>query len=250
MKRVSTLPSRIECTPPGGNAAALARIPFSWLAGVLLSAMILALIGGAQVQAATYKWTDDKGVVHYTDKIPPEALNKGNVQLNKEGVPVKRTDPTLTPEQRRAKEVEEERARQAARERELVDRRDRALQSTYTTEGEIDLARSRALATIDAQVQTAANYSALLTKRKAELETSRASGGDKQAPGAIERELASINVALEGQTNLIAAKLKESAIVTARYEADKKRWQELRSVSETSARGAGNVVPTATAPPK
>ena len=60
--------------------------------------------------AATYKWVDEKGVVHYTDKIPPEAVNKGNVELDKQGVPVKRNDPALTPEQRRAREVEEERA--------------------------------------------------------------------------------------------------------------------------------------------
>jgi Domain of unknown function (DUF4124) len=238
----------IESTAAGGPAAALARLELRWLTGLLLSAMVLALVGTARVQAATYKWTDDKGVVHYTDKIPPEALNKGNVQLNKEGVPVKRTDPSLTPEQRRAKEVEEERARQVARERELIDRRDRALQSTYTTEGEIDLARNRALATIDAQIQTATNYSALLTKRKSEIEARKTAGGDKQAQGAIERELANINVALEGQANLIVAKQKESAVVMARYDADKKRWQELRSVTETSTRGAANVVPTATAP--
>lgn len=250
MNRVSTLPRMIEGTPPGGPGAALARLELRWLSLVLVSALVVALFGSARVQAATYKWTDDKGVVHYTDKIPPEALNKGNVQLNKEGVPVKRTEPTLTPEQRRAREVEDERARQVARERELVDRRDRALQSTYTTEGEIDLARNRALATIDAQIQTATNYSAQLTKRKSELEARRTAGGDKQAPGAIERELANVNVALEGQTNLITAKQKESAVVMARYEADKKRWQELRSVTETSARGTANVVPTATAPAK
>jgi hypothetical protein len=105
--------------------------------------------------STTYKWVDDKGVVHYTDKIPPEAINKGSVQLDKQGVTVRRIDPALTPEQRRVKADEEARAQQLAKERELVDRRDRALLSTYTMESEIDLARRRALSTIEQQIQSA-----------------------------------------------------------------------------------------------
>src|SRR4030095_9995547 len=72
---------------------------------VVLAAFILLPRG---VHATTYKWVDDKGVVHYTDKLPPEALNKGSVELNKQGIPVKKNDPALSPEQRRAQEAEEE----------------------------------------------------------------------------------------------------------------------------------------------
>lgn len=202
------------------------------------------------MQAATYKWTDEKGVVHYTDKIPPEALNKGNVELNKQGVTVKRNDPALTPEQRRAREVEEERARQFAKEREVIERRDRALLSTYTMESEIDLARNRALATLDAQIQSANGYSALLNKRKAELDARKAALGDKPVPPVLERELANINVTLEGQTELIATKQKEVIVVTARFDADKKRWQDLRTATEVNMRGTTTVVPATTTTPK
>jgi len=46
------------------------------LAGLVLATMALSAPG---VHAATYKWVDDQGVVHYTDKMPPEAINKGSV---------------------------------------------------------------------------------------------------------------------------------------------------------------------------
>lgn len=216
---------------------------------LLIVAVVVVFIGIPRVQAATYKWTDEKGVVHYTDKIPPEALNKGNVELNKQGVTVKRTEPALTPEQRRAREIEEERARQVAKEREIIDRRDKALLSTYTMESEIELARSRALNTIDAQIQSATSYSALINKRKAELEARKAALGDKAAPSVMERELSNINVTLAGQTELITTKQREMLVVGARYDADKKRWQELRAATEASMRGASNVVPTTTTPP-
>ena len=136
---------------------------------------------------ATYKWVDEKGVVHYTDKIPPEAVNKGNVQLDKHGVPVKRTDPAPTPEQRKAKADEEARQQQIAKERELVDRRDRALLATYTMESEIELARKRALFTIEQQMQSSTAYSAQLNKRKAELEDERPRSGQAGAAGARAR---------------------------------------------------------------
>ncbi|MEP7328433.1 MAG: DUF4124 domain-containing protein [Betaproteobacteria bacterium] len=199
------------------------------------------------VQAATYKWTDEKGVVHYTDKIPPEAINKGNVEINKQGVTVKKTDPAMTQEQRRAREVEEERARMLAKEREIVERRDKALLSTYTMESEIDLARTRALNTIDAQIQSANSYTALLNKRKVELEARRTALGDKPMPAALDRELSNINVTLTGQAELIATKHKEMMAVTARYDLDKRRWQELRAAGEVNPRGSANVVPTTTA---
>lgn len=217
---------------------------------LLLIATAVVFIGTPRVQAATYKWTDEKGVVHYTDKIPPEALNKGNVELNKQGVTVKRTDPALTPEQLRAREIEAERARLLAKEREIIERRDKALLSTYTLESEIELARSRALATIDAQVQSATAYSALLNKRKAELDTRKAALGDKPVPPVIERELANINVTLTGQAELISTKQREMQVVSARYDADKRRWQELRAATEASLRGATNVVPTTATPAK
>jgi hypothetical protein len=198
------------------------------------------MLANPVVQAATYKWTDDKGVVHYTDKIPAEIVNKGSVELNKQGITVKRVDPALTPEQRRARAAEEERDRQAARERELVDRRDRALLSTYTTESEIDLARNRALGTIEAQVQSSTAYSALLQKRKTELDARRVSLGDKAVPVVLERELTNINDELHKQTELIAAKQKEIFVVNA----DKQRWAELRRISEASANGTLNTLPT------
>jgi len=235
-------PSRGLCAagPRGLGRQALA---------LLLIAAVIVFINIPRVQAATYKWTDEKGVVHYTDKIPPEALNRGNVELNKQGVTVKRTEPALTPEQRRAREVEEERARQLSKEREIVERRDKALLSTYTMESEIDLARNRALNTIDAQIQSAASYSALLNKRKAELDARKTTAGDKAVPAVVERELTNINVTLTGQAELITTKQREMLVVGTRYDTDKKRWQELRAATEASMRGASNVVPATTTTP-
>jgi len=184
-------------------------------------------------RAATYKWVDDQGTVHYTDKMPPEAINKGSVELNKQGVAIKKNDPALSPEQRRAREAEDERTRQAAKIRDEIQRKDRALLQTYTTESEIDLSKKRALGTIDGQIQSAQGYIATLNKRKDDITTRIAALGGKPLPASLEREMANVNEELDKQADLIAVKRKEIVAVTARYDADKQRWRELRSNAES-----------------
>ena len=235
-----------------GGVARLFAIPLAFL---LVAAAILM---APAVSAPTYKWVDDQGVVHYTDKIPPEAINKGSVELNKQGVPIKKIEPALTPEQRRTREVEEETTRQATKIREEIQRKDRALLMSYTTESEIDLSKKRALGTIEGQMQSAQAYIATLTKRKDEITARIAGLGNKGPTQSMEREVASVNEELEKQADLVAAKRKEVVAVSARYDADKQRWRDLRSIAETEAAGAttagstmapagkGGTVPTST----
>ncbi|MFO1310959.1 MAG: DUF4124 domain-containing protein [Burkholderiales bacterium] len=205
-----------------------------WIAAAALA------VAAPLALAATYKWVDEKGVVHYTDKLPPEAVDKSNVQLDKQGRAVKQTEAAPTAEQKRVKAEAEAREKQLAKERELVERRDRALLSTYTMESEIDLARRRALATIDQQIQSANAYTVQLTKRKGELEAkkSAAKAGQEATPAVLERELATLDTELARQADLVAAKQKEIVLVNVRYDADLKRWRELRAAAEAQMNAA------------
>jgi len=223
--------------------ACVGRRP-AWLrpaARVAGAALVVAALA-APASAATYKWVDDNGVVHYTDKMPPEAVNKGSVELSKQGVPVRKTEPALTPEQRRAREQEAERQAQAKKTQEETARRDRALLASYSSEPEIDLARNRTLATIDTAVQSANAYSEQLSRRRSELMAKKAGYGDKPVPPALQGELDSLNAEITRQTELIARKKSEAVSVAARYDADKQRWRELtaaRAAAEAAGKAGG-----------
>jgi hypothetical protein len=225
-----------------GGARAIAT-----MAAVLAAAVAL-LASVDPARAAMYKWVDDKGVVHYTDKMPPEAVDKASVELNKQGVPVKKTEKALTPEQRRALEEDAARKKEAARAQEEVARRDRALLSSYTSEAEIDLARSRSLQTINSVVQSTLAYSEQLNKRKAEVETKKAEFQGKPIVATLDRELESIDAELARQAELIAQKKRETETVIAKYDADKRRWRELvaaKAVPQAGKAGSesGKAVP-------
>ena len=205
--------------------------------GALALAALVALAPAAGAQKI-YKWTDEKGVVHYTDKAPDPA--RGGVQLDKQGRPVGKIEPAPTPEQVRAKQAEEERGREAAKEQEVTARRDRALLASYTTEAEIDLARARAVATVESQIQSAQAYLAQLTKRKTELDARKAKLGDGPVPAQLERDSASVDAEYAKNRDLVVQKQRELAVVTARYDADKQRWRELKAQQESNATAAAN----------
>jgi hypothetical protein len=209
--------------------------PRAAVMGAAAASLVAALALAGPARGATYKWVDEKGVVHYTDKIPPEAVNKGSTVLDKQARPTKRIDPPLTPEQMRAREAEEEQKRIAAKAQEEIARRDRALVASYTSEAEIDLAKRRVLATIDAQLDSSRAYVAQLEKRKVELDKRREALGDKPVPPALERELEGNRSELAKTTALVEQKQKERAATVARYDADKARWRELKAVADANA---------------
>lgn len=205
----------------------------------VLAAAAAMLAGSGPAGAAMYKWVDEKGVVHYTDKLPPEAVDKASVEFNKQGVPVKKTDKALTPEQRRASEQDAQRQKQLARQQEELARRDRALLSSYTSEAEIDLARNRSLQTINNVVQSTLAYSEQLNKRKFEVEAKREESKGKPIAAVLDRELEGIESELVRQAELIVQKKRETEMVVAKYDADKQRWRELVASKADSGK-AGN----------
>jgi hypothetical protein len=228
-----------------------ARLRARFAVAAMLFAVASFLAAAGPARAATYKWVDEKGVVHYTDKMPPEAVDKASIQLNPQGVPVNKTDRALTPEQRRAIEQEAERARARARAQEELDRRDRALVASYTSEAELDLARNRSLQTINNVILSSQAFSEQLSNRKVDVETKKAQSQGKPIVAVLDRELESIDAELLRQSDLVAQKKREATIITAKYDADKQRWRELVAAkgpakAATPASGsAAAVVPVA-----
>lgn len=231
-------------TGPGGQASLGAVVPAA-LPALLLAASLSWLPCAA---ATTYKWVDDKGVVHYSDKVPPEVVNKGSQELTKEGITLRKTEPLPTAEQRKAREAEDERRRQLAKLQDEAGRRDRALLASYTSEREIDLSRQRSLATIEAVIESAQHYSDQLTRRKVDVEARRAGYRDKPMPAVLERDYEGIQAELAKQAELIRQKRAEWNATAARYEAERIRWRELSGLEKP--RAAAPSPATAPAPVK
>ncbi len=154
------------------------RRHLAWLA---LSAIALPSLGPAQAQRTQaqaqhgqpkqlYKWTDDKGVVHYGDSVPPEYAKTDRDVLNNQGVSVGFEQGELTPEQRAAKERAAADAEQARVKREETARRDKMLLETYISVSDIEDLRNRRLELLESKIKVTELYLANLRKRLVSLQ--------------------------------------------------------------------------------
>ena len=120
----------------------------------------------------------------------------------------------------------------------LVERRDKALLSSYTTESEIDLARARAVTTVETQISSAQAYLAQLTKRRADIDARKKAFKDRPMPPALERDIENVEAEYAKNSDLVAQKQRDLVTITAKYDADKARWRELKAIQDANAAAA------------
>lgn len=145
----------------------------------LLRYILLALfcLTSLPVQAELKKWVDEKGQIHYGDKIPPKYLRKEHQIMNREGViieniPAAKTDAELLQERRQARI-----AKIAAEKKRQQDFKDKVLIDTYTLEEDLISARNERLSTFtslidltDTIIKSNQEQLERLLKRKSEFE--------------------------------------------------------------------------------
>jgi hypothetical protein len=146
--------------------------------------------------AATYKWVDEKGIVHYGDRAPTQYGNTLDVRtISKFGVPSAR--------QAQANVVEQDPEKQKAQAKRQLEqaRQDNALLATYASEQEIEYAREREL------------------NRRQEIMATASGGLAKSNSPEDKRKLAS----------LLAKGQKEVDAINAKFDAYQARFRELKS---------------------
>lgn len=77
--------------------------------------LLILMLGHTGLSAKLYKWVDEDGKVHYSDKVPPEHIDQARQELNDTGVVKESVDRALTPEEKKQKADELARQRQEAK---------------------------------------------------------------------------------------------------------------------------------------
>jgi Domain of unknown function (DUF4124) len=137
---------------------------------VLASLSLLASAGYAQ---KLYRWVDESGNVHYSDRVPPDQSRQNRVLLNEQGVTVGSEQGALTDDERRALEetrLAEETARIAA---EDAARRDQILLDTYLSVDDIEEIRDRWLELVESQITVTDLYLASQRQKLEALQRKR-----------------------------------------------------------------------------
>lgn len=205
----------------------------------LVGALLIASTAGA---GPLFKWVDDKGVVHYSERLPTEATGKAAAQLNSQGAVVKRHAAALTPEQIAAREEEAQRQLEADKRAREEARKNEALLKTYASEQDIDDARERALANNRDAIKNAQHNVTQAETRQKDLARQAAAHKDKRLPTRLQRDIDSNEIELRDQRALLEAKQRDAAAITHRYDEDKRRYSELTRSDHAAPRFISNEI--------
>jgi hypothetical protein len=209
----------------------------AWSIKLLIPALILALCAGMAAsqdkQRKLYRWVDKNGQVHYGDSVPAEYAEQDRAVLNKQGVQVGREEGILTAEEAAAQAAEEK----AAREEQKRRLRDRVLLQTYQSVQEIEVLRDNRLDLVDSQLTIQEQSLANLRAQRAKIEriAARYAPANKAAdaeplPKELASDLERSASDIETQESNLQRRRDERENIRLTFEADIKRYQELRTV--------------------
>ena len=195
----------------------------------------LLAVAPAAAQERMYKCVDARGKVYYTQVPPPECLGRDTQELNKSGTLIRKNPAALSPAQAQAREAERKKKIEDE-ERSKEDRRKNlALLNTYSSEKDIEDARTRALKEVQGAISDTERVIAGAKKRRQELETEKEFYVKKPMPFKLKQEITNNEIEIKNQIVLLDAKKKEISTINAKYDEDKRRYVELTSGKAASA---------------
>jgi DNA repair exonuclease SbcCD ATPase subunit len=193
------------------------------------------LLFAAAPASALYKCKDEKGKTYYTDRPPAACLGKEMDELSKQGTVVKKREAALTPEQQAAREAEDKRKKEEEALAREEKRKNQALLNTYSSEKDIEDGRQRALKQAEQASKEIQKRIDEARERAKKLAAEKEFYAKKPMPKKLQDDLKNSEVDLKVQQDALAAKQKELGEINAKYDEDKRRYQELTGAKPKSA---------------
>jgi hypothetical protein len=199
----------------------------------VLTAALLGLASGP-LWAPMYKWVDEKGVVHYGDKIPPEYAGKANTVIAPSGVHVKDNEAQLTPEQLKARAADKKKEDEEHKKVLESQRQDNALLTTYSSVQEIDIAREKALRQAEDTIRGIQQKITDTQSLQLQLQKDASTYKGKKLPLAMQKQIDDADKDLINNQGLVVSKRKELDSIRARFDDEKTRYIKLTGGADSA----------------
>ena len=179
-------------------------------------------------QAQSYRCVGADGKRYYGSTIPQQCFQRPVEELNAQGLVVKRIDPLLAEKERQAKQAADAKKKEEETASRENARRNQALLATYTSEKDIEDARSRALAdNARATRETRERIEAIRKRQSGYEKEAAAHKGKDELPVKLRDDMKQAQDELAAQETLLEAKKREAEHINARYDDDKKRYAQI-----------------------
>jgi Domain of unknown function (DUF4124) len=182
-----------------------------------------------------YSWTDDKGVVHYGDSVPPEFANRDRNLLNNQGVRVGFEEGEVTEEERAELAKKKAAADAAAAVQAEIDRHDRMLLQTYITVADIEDLRNRRLELLESQIKVTELYLNNLRKRLVGLQEEAAvykpyttNADAPQIPENLALDISRTTSSINNYEKMLSKTRSDQTALRASFDDDIVRFRQLK----------------------
>lgn len=184
----------------------------------------------APVQAKLYKWTDDNGKVHYSDKVPPQYSKHKRDELNAQGITVKKIEAAKTAEQLKEEEKQAKILEEQRRKEEKQATLDRILLNSYLSEEGLINARDANIAAIENIIQASNDTLKNQEQRLMDLRKSAANHerSGKSVPEDILKQIKNTQDQIQRTHDYIATKQTEQETTRNKYEKNIQRYRKLK----------------------
>lgn len=203
---------------------------------IILLSSLLALT--SIVNAGLYRWIDETGKVHYSDKMPIAASKKTHTQLAGNGLVRKTIDPEATiklaVKTRQEKDLRKQERLQEKRKALLKEietaknnKRDKFLLSTYENEGEIVDFFEKKIKLLEGSNSSFTARSLFLQLKVRKLETQRLTAGSEAILESLNKNIIRMRKKLKRYSQALDENSRELMKITSNYKNDYNRFTEL-----------------------
>ena len=203
---------------------------------IILLSSLLALT--SIVNAGLYRWIDETGKVHYSDKMPIAASKKTHTQLAGNGLVRKTIDPEATiklaVKTRQEKNLRKQERLQEKRKALLKEietaknnKRDKFLLSTYENEGEIVDFFEKKIKLLEGSNSSFTARSLFLQLKVRKLETQRLTAGSEAILESLNKNIIRMRKKLKRYSQALDENSRELMKITSNYKNDYNRFTEL-----------------------
>jgi hypothetical protein len=201
--------------------------------------MLVLLTIGFSTEAKLYKWVDENGKVHYSDKMPPDQIRNAHETLSEHGVVKDKVEKDLTDEEKIAQAEEIKKKKEQAKldklEAERIARERNALLMSYSSADQITRLKAERISALQRNIETA-RENLIIQERNQKQLMSRAA--DKERSGevvsdAFLSQIDQIKEQIEYQKKFIEDKTAEIQTTAEKYEDEMAKYLMYTGGEET-----------------
>ena len=196
---------------------------------------LLIFLSSSAAQANLYRWVDESGKVHFSDKVPPSMAQKGHTSLGDNGIESSKTSSSeeLKQKQAEANKKQEVLAEmtEAKKAEAIAKRKDDQLLATYESREEIIGAFSKKISLVDQSIGILSARDESLTQKLKRLTKKYKKAKDETSRMTLSSQIENARESLTEYQKAIAMNRADKKVMTGEYRQTLIRFDHLTKSS-------------------